>query len=374
MLIPPGFVVTLKTMSYLPYSPSLEKPAPNESETFEELSRTMQHITRTMAGHYRHAYRPVHAKSHGVVVGTFEVPSNLAPPLAQGLFAKPGTHSVLLRFSTNPGDLLADSVSSPRGLGIKVLNVEGEMVATHAGNTTQDFVCINAKAFGVADPAAFVQQIKLLDKTLELPETVKQVVSTVARGVNVGLRAIGVHAGALDNLGHPFTHPLGETFSTVAPVRYGEYVAKISFAPLSENLKALTDKHVDAGHGFNPLEEALRDFFKTNTSVWQVRAQLATDPATTPIEDASKEWAEDKAPWQPVGTITVLPQESYSDARQIFFDEQLSFTPWHALAAHQPLGGIMRSRRLAYEEAQKFRAARNLREHVEPKTIEEVPA
>jgi catalase len=361
-------------MSYLPYSPSLEKLAPNESEVFEEVSRTMQHITRTMASHYRHAYRPVHAKSHAVVIGTLEVPSNLAPQLAQGLFAKPGTYPVLLRFSTNPGDLLADSVSSPRGLGVKVLNVDGEMLSTHLGNTTQDFVCINAKAFGAPDPAAFLGQIKLLDKTLELPETVKQVVSTVARGVNVGLRAVGVHAGALDNLGHPYTHPLGETFSTVAPVRYGEYVAKVSFAPLSENLKELTEKHVDAGHGFNPLEEALREFFKTNTGVWQVQAQLATDPETTPIEDASKEWPEDKAPWQAVATITVLPQESYSDARQIFFDDQLSFTPWHALAAHQPLGGIMRSRRNAYEEAQKFRAARNLRAHVEPKSIEEVPA
>lgn len=370
----PGFGVTLKTMSYLPYSPSLEKPAPNESEVSEELSRTMQHITRTMAGHYRHAYRPVHAKSHAVVIGTLEVSSNLAPELAQGLFARPGTYPVLLRFSTNPGDVLADSVSSPRGLGIKILNVEGEMLATHSGNTTQDFVCINAKAFGAPDPAGFLQQIKILDKTLELPETAKQVVSTVVRGVNLGLRAIGVHAGALDNLGHPYTHPLGETYSSVAPLRYGDYVAKISFAPLSENLKQLTGKHVDAGHGFNPLEDALREFFKNNTGVWQVQAQLATDPETTPVEDASKEWPEDKASWQPVATITVLPQESYSDRRQIFFDEQISFSPWHALAAHQPLGGIMRSRRKAYEEAQKFRAARNLRAHVEPKTVEEIPA
>jgi hypothetical protein len=75
-----------------------------------------------------------------------------------------------------------------------------------------------------------------------------------------------------------------------------------------------------------------------------------------------------------VATLTVPPQESYSNARQIFVDEQLSFSPWHALAAHQPLGGIMRSRRVAYEEAQKFRAERNLRPHVEPDSIGEVPA
>jgi catalase len=362
------------SMSYLRYSPSVEQPQANESAVFEELSRTMQHITRTMAGHYRHAYRPVHAKSHGVLVGTLNVHSNLAGPLAQGLFANPGSYPVILRFSTNPGDLLADSVSSPRGLAIKILNVPGEMVPSHAGKTTQDLVCVNAKAFGAPDPAGFLAQIKLLDKTLEYPEGVKQAVSTVARGTNTILRAIGIHSGSLDNIGHPFTHILGETFCTIAPIRYGDYVAKLAVVPSSGNLKELTDKHIDAGHGFNPLEDLIKDFFRTETASWQIQAQLALDNETTPIEDASKQWPEDKSPYQAVATITVSPQESYSNARQIFVDEQLSFSPWHALAAHQPLGGIMRSRRVAYEEAQKFRAERNLRLHVEPSSVEEVPA
>jgi hypothetical protein len=361
-------------MSYWRYSPSVEQPALNESQVFAELSQTMQHITRTMASHYRHAYRPVHAKSHGVLVGTLKIHSDLPERLTQGLFATAESHPVILRFSTNPGDLLADSVSSPRGLAIKVLNVAGEMISSHSGNTTQDFVCINAKAFGAPDPAGFLEQLKVLDKTLEYPETVKQVVSTIARGTNLALRAIGIHSGALDNLGHPYTHMLGETFTTVAPIRYGDYIAKIGIVPASENLKALTGKHVDAGHGFNPLEEGIREFFQMNTGTWEVQAQLGLDGATTPIEDASKEWPEDRTPWKAVATLIVPPQESYSDARQVFVDEQLSFSPWHCLAAHQPLGGIMRSRRNAYEAAQMFRAQRNLRRHVEPHSIEEVPA
>ena len=101
---------------------------------------------------------------------------------------------------------------------------------------------------------------------------------------------------------------------------------------------------------------------------------MAIDLEKTPIEDASKEWPEAETPYVPVATITVGPQESYSDARQVFVDEQLSFTPWHALAAHQPLGGIMRSRKVAYEAAQQYRAQRNFRSHVEPKSIDEVPA
>jgi hypothetical protein len=361
-------------MSYLRYSPTVEQVDPNENAVFEELSRTMQHITRTMAGHYRHAYRPVHAKSHGVLVGTINVHSDLAEPLAQGLFANPASYPVVLRFSTNPGDLLADSVSSPRGLAIKILNVPGEMVASHSGKTTQDIVCINAKAFGAPNAAGFLEQLKLLDKTLEYPEGLKQAVSTVARTTNTILRAIGIHSGSLDNLGHPYTHILGETFSTIAPIRYGDYVAKLAIAPSSDNLKELTGKHVDAGRSFNALEESIREFFKDRTAVWEIQSQLALDDGTTPIEDASKQWPEDKSPYRAVATLTVPPQESYSNARQIFVDEQLSFSPWHALAAHQPLGGIMRSRLRAYEEAQQFRAERNLRPNVEPYSIEEVPA
>ncbi len=353
-------------MDFLRYSPSVEQPKPDEPETFAQLSATMQHITRTMAGHYRHAYRPVHAKSHGVLVGKLTVHSGLPGPYAQGLFQQPNSYPVVLRFSTNPGDLLADSVSSPRGLAIKVLNADGD--------TNQDFVCVNSKVFGVPDPAAFLKQLKLLDSTLEVSESVKQVVSTVSRGANAALRAVGIHSGALDQFGHPYNHILGETFSTVAPLRYGDYVAKIAIVPSSPNLKNLTGKYVDAGHGFNPLEDAVREFFRTETATWEIQAQLALDEETTPIEDASKEWPEDKTPYMIVATLTVQPQESYSDARQVFVDEQMSFTPFHALAAHQPLGGIMRSRKAAYEAAQQYRANRNFRAHVEPKEISEIPA
>ena len=55
--------------TYLAYAPELEQPAENEAVVIDELSRVMQHITRTLASRYRHAYRPVHAKSHGCAGG-----------------------------------------------------------------------------------------------------------------------------------------------------------------------------------------------------------------------------------------------------------------------------------------------------------------
>lgn len=368
---------------YLKYSPSVEHVAPDEQVTFDELSRTMQHITRHMASRYRHAYRPVHAKSHGVLVGTLEIAPDLPEPLAQGLFAQPGSYPVILRFSTNPGDMLADNVSSPRGLAIKVLNVEGPKTANHEGGTTQDFVCINANAFTAPDAKGFLEQLKTFDKNLDTPEGVKHSVSLAARGTNAVLKALHIPSATLEGIGASATHILGESFSTVAPVRYGNHVAKIGFAPGSDNLKKLTGEHVDLGADYNALEELIKKFFRHETGVWDVKAQLALAPEDPtvqeekkdfPIEAADKTWPENKSPWQTVARITVTPQDSYSDERQLFVDERLSFSPWHALEAHRPLGGIMRSRLKAYEEAIKYRAQRNERERAEPKDISEVPA
>ena len=368
--------------AYLPFSPALEQPAPDEHVTFDELSRTMQHITRTMASRYRHAYRPVHAKSHGLLIGAFDVLPGLPEHLAQGLFAQPASYPVLLRLSTNPGDLLADDVSSPRGFAVKVLGVPGEVLPNHTGNTTQDFVTVTADVFGAPDPAGFLKQIKLLDKTLEVPEGVKHAVSVTARATNAILGVVGIHSGALENIGAPAVHILGESFTTVAPLRFGNYVAKVGFAPGSDSLKKLAGQAVDLGADYNALEELIKKFFRHETAVWDVKVQLALAPETGadekhnpfPIEDASERWPPEKSPWQTVARITATPQDTYSDDRQRFVDEQISFSPWHALSAHRPLGGIMRSRLKAYEEAMKFRAQRNGRPHVEPKSIDEVPA
>ena len=37
-------------------------------------------------------------------------------------------------------------------------------------------------------------------------------------------------------------------------------------------------------------------------------------------------------------------------------DDQTAFRPWHGIMAHQPLGGINRSRGLVYPVAQAFRS------------------
>jgi len=78
-----------------------------------------------------------------------------SPPFQQGLFQAGAEYPIIMRFSTNPGDILPDSISSPRGLAIKVVGIANSaMVPNHVGQVTQDFVLVNgSKAFGAPDAA-----------------------------------------------------------------------------------------------------------------------------------------------------------------------------------------------------------------------------
>jgi hypothetical protein len=93
-----------------------------------------------------------------------------------------------------------------------------------------------------------------------------------------------------------------------------------------------------------------------------------------PVEDASVPWPEDLSPYLAVGHLIAEPQDAYSPARRIYVDELLSFNPWHALAAHRPLGNIMRARKKSYAASSQFRHGSESRPMSEPKSISELPA
>ena len=109
----------------LPFDPAFEQIPADEGHTTEQLCNAMHSIQQRTSHDYGHAIRSVHAKSHGLLEGELTVLDDLPAALAQGLFARPGTHQTVLRLSTNSGDLLDDSVSTPRGLAIKIAGVEG---------------------------------------------------------------------------------------------------------------------------------------------------------------------------------------------------------------------------------------------------------
>jgi len=344
----------------LRYDASVEEIAPDEAETTEALAEQFLKIAAITYRDGGHAIRPVHAKSHGLLEGEMAVLPDLPPEFAQGLFAKPGAYPVYMRFSTSPGDILPDDVSTPRGLAIKVVGVEGERLPGSEHNTTQDFVLIVGKAFGAPNPKAFLPSIKLLAPTTDKAERGKEVLSSILRETEKAIEAFGGQSATIMGLGgYPETHILGESFFSQAPIRYGDYIAKVGVFPVSPELTRLVNAPLDVNGVRDGLRNAVREFFALDGGTWELRVQLRTDPETMPVEDATKVWPEDKSPYIAVARITANSQDPWSEEYQAKIDTGMSFSPWHGIAAHRPLGGIMRVRKSIYERSVAFRGSHN---------------
>lgn len=341
------------------YTPDVEEIKAEERETIEGLNAAFDTILERTAEDYGHAVRSVHAKAHGVLEGELTVDTGLPPELAQGVFAAPGVHKVLMRLSTNAGDILPDAISLPRGLAIKVYDVAGERLPG-ADGTAQDFVLNNGTVFVAKDAKTFLGNVKMLAKTTDRIEGTKKVISAALRGVHNALEAVGAASPTVDTMGGaPNVDPLGETYNSVTPYRWGDYIAKFRVKPVAPALTRLTGRIVEAAGRDDAIREDVRVEMDRIDAEWEFQVQLCRDLERQPVEDATVEWDEAEAPFQRVGTIRARPQDSWDPARVRLIDEETRFSIWTGLAAHQPLGNINRARNETYRHSADFRARVN---------------
>lgn len=354
----------------LRFAPDFESIPPDEEDIQQGLTEAMLAIQRKTDADMGHAYRAVHAKAHGYLRARFEVVEGLPATLAQGLFAKAASYDAILRFSTTPGDVLNDDVSTPRGAALKVLGVPGERLPGSESETTQNWVMGNSPSFQVATAAAFLKQLRVLAASTGHAEPGKRVVSVLSRTTNAALDKVGLKSATLTTLaGQATTELLGDTFYSQAPLLHGDYFGKVAVVPVSSELTALSGRSLDLSGHPDAIRESVQRHFRSCSGVWELRVQLATSIDSMPVEDAATQWPESESPYQTVARITAAPQESWSDALRDLIEDRLAFNPWIGLAAHRPLGSIMRARRPAYATAREYRARSNGVEIDEPAAL-----
>jgi hypothetical protein len=327
--------------NYLLYSDSIEQTQPDEAEITELIVASMGRVNRKIFDKHRHALRDAHAKSHGILMGELEVYLDLPQRLRQGIFAMPKRYPVIARLSTAPGDLQSDRIPALFGMAIKVLGVTGKKVLSDDGGHNQDFLLVSYPVMPFGNVASYWAFQQVMEKLAESPavETVgAEKPSDAANMLPASLRAVAAV---------PYSHILGETFHSMAALRFGAHVAKVSAAPLSESVRSLKGTPLPGGE--SALRDLVVDFFRSSSAEYELRAQLLTDLQQMPVEDASVLWPENLSPHQPIGKITFAPQDPYSPGRRVYGDDVLSFNPWHCLEDHRPLGSIMRIRIKAYE-------------------------
>lgn len=365
----------LNLNQYIRYSHDVEVKQPNEDGLIREILDSVARQGQKVFDKHRHAMRGAHAKSHGGLKGELRIYDNLPTHLAQGLFREPRTYPVMIRFSSVPGDILPDGLSTFRGMAIKVIGVaEPKLLDTELDAVTQDFLMINSPVFPSGNIARFLPEQLLQEKVVvSAPEEAQQLLGITARAVNAVTQKVGInlYPTAL-GITQPETHILGETYYTSAALRYGDYLAKLSAVPVSASLQPLRGKRIEMQNA-STLRDLIVEFFREQSAEYELRAQLCTNLETMPIEDTSIQWSEQDSPYQAVASITIGMQEAYSPARQVYVDEVLSFNPWHTIAAHQPLGSIQRVRKQVYEASSRYRHEMNQQPKIEPRTAEEMP-
>ncbi|MEZ0363969.1 catalase family protein [Mycobacterium sp. pUA109] len=353
------------------YQENLERPRPDEDEDIDSIVKALHGNNERAYRKFKHGLRDAHAKSHAILRGELTVYPDLPAELAQGLFAAPATYPVIARLSTTSGVLRSDQIRGVRGLGIKVLGVHGPRALPDDDATTQDFIMVTHREFLFADAHAYrVQGMPTARLLAMLPDRVLWAGSEVlAAATRVGVRLppnLAVFVA-------PNTHILGETFYSSAPLRYGDYVAKMLYAPVSDAVTSLTGQLVPRAAGQDAHRDLILEFFGTNSAEYELRVQLCTDPVAMPIEDATVPWPEEASPHRPVAKITFRRQDPYSPERRAFGDDVLSFNSWRALAEHRPLGSINRLKKKVYEASSQFRHTVNAAPRIEPTDIAQLP-
>ena len=345
-------------MTYLRYRPEIEHVQPDEQTAIAGIIQGMMQQTETVEKREHHAVRASHAKSSGCVTGELTIAADLPPELAQGLFARGGTYPVAVRFAQGPGETLGDRVSTHRGMAIKVFGVAGDTLPGHDAGT-QDFVLATGTTFPSGTAQGFLRDAKQIGTATPLPEGVKSAVSATMRTFNKVLHAFGTESPRADFFGHPFGHPLADAYFSQCPIRFGDYVAKLGAFPASSGQDALKDWALEPHQDEDGFRHATVDHFRAHDVMFEVRVQLWADAETQPIEDASIDWPTDHSPYRTVATIRLPRQNAYSPERQRYFDEVMTFRPAHSLAAHRPLGSVMRARLEVYQALSDFRHREN---------------
>lgn len=241
-----------------------------------------------------------------------------------------------------------------------MFDVTGERLPG-ADGVAQDFVMVNGPVFQAKNADKFLGSLKMLAKTTDRMEGTKVAASAVLRGVRHVFEAVGAEAppAVMSLGGAPNAEPLGETYYSVTPFRYGDYIAKFSLAPVAKAMTDLTGKEIDVEGREDAIREDVRAEMQRIDAEWEFRVQLCRDLAKQPVEDPTVLWDPEEAPFVRVATVRAAAQDSWSDANVRRINEETRFGVWTGLAAHRPLGNINRARNEPYRHSADFRARFN---------------
>jgi hypothetical protein len=334
-------------MTEAPEKPMTEAPEigkeylqPKEEQNIADMIATiLQHLKKTYPP--GQSLRQFHPKMHGFLTADVKVDPNLPANMRHG-FLQPGqTYNAWIRFSNANTRVSDDHKADLRGMAIKILDVPGQMLEPdeqmpHA----QDILLVSYPTLMSPDVASFKKNIRAICGGFG---------SMLWFALNpVNWPALIRTLQSMKKTKNLFSLQ----YFSVSPSRLGtpDQAVKYSAIPVSQpTIVEQPPKSPDYLRDNMQQELDLRPF------IFHFLVQFQEDAVTMPIENPCVEW---KSKWHKVAEITI-PVQLFNTAERNQAGEQASFSPWHSLPEHRPLGGISRARRKIYAAISAFRLQNN---------------
>ncbi|MEO4207133.1 catalase family protein [Acinetobacter pittii] len=340
--------------SYPEIDPVLgEKLQPNEELLAQNIAQVIEKSIREQYT-VGNALRDAHPKTHGCVRADFHVSKNIPAQFAKGMFIPDRSYQAWIRFSNASNDASnADIKKDARGIAIKILGVSGQKILeSEKQATTQDFIMINHPVFFANDAKRYLSFMNDVNSH----NMVRKLHIPFALGFKGTMNALGARNSQIAN-------PLYARYWSMVPYQLGlgndRKAVKYSVRACSMQPNNLPK---NPSHDF--LREALKNTLQSTDACMEFLIQQRTSSQML-VEDSMTEWDEKAAPFYQVATIHI-PKQNFDTPEQNKFCENLSFTPWHALPEHKPLGAVNRMRKVIYENISRVRHDMNSAPRQEP--------
>src|SRR5262245_16570002 len=368
-------------LDFVRYSPEIETIDPNLDQLLEQIIAFWENKVRNSPveeGSGR-ATRGAHAKSYGVVRAEVQILHNVSAPYAQGIYARPGRHDALIRFSSASNHLGADaSLGGVLGAAMKIFDVPGaKLVDDEPDSTSFDLVLKNHPTF-LANTARHYLVLQAIAN--DAPKYIARGQAgfhELLRDLLTGKGAFAPDDWAWEEVfafvklaQTPVRNPMLSTFWSMAAVRHGDYVAKVRIAPTADSAARVLHRALDVRGRPEVLYPTLVDELAISAFDFDLQVQLSTDLKTMPVNLTTVEWPEALSPYVTVARVHI-PRQDISGQETNEKTDALSFNQWRVTEEHRPLGEIMNVRRI-YTASAKLRRAINRQPQIEPTSVASV--
>lgn len=291
--------------------------------------------------------RDAHPKTIAIIKGEFIVLENLPKTLKKGIFATPKTYKTIIRFSNGASQIQSDTKKDVRGVALKLIEIDTNIERDSRSNesSTQDFLLMSNPTMPLGTIKKFRDVI-----VYTLDTTILKSLLWVFLNFKTFLKLLKTKKrhSSISNI----------DYWSTATFMFDKQIVKYKLIPTV----GTSQKHtIDLSYNF--LRNRLTSLLKKEAIYFDFCIQFFKNNELTPLEDLSKEWNENTAPFIRIAQLKI-PQQTVKEQTRL--SQKIAFSIVNSYSVHKATGKLNEARIKVYNHLAALRKQRNNQAEFEP--------